>query len=220
MLDVSGPFAFFSAAGMSPILVGVTKRKYISGQGVEYVAQAAFKDLKKLVKGDYITWVPGGFADDYNAQFYRGNPLFTALYKLSKKAVLNCAVCTGAHIAAASGMLKGCKVTTHWAFKKPLSQFDLEIVPKYPRYYYDRKNRVMTGGGVSSGLDEVLKVISKVAGLNAAMSAQLINEYAPNPPFNAGLPTTAPKKIVKQTIQKLKPIVQELDDNIREYLNG
>lgn len=218
MLDVSGPFGFFHSAGFDPVLVGVEKRPYASTQGVAFIAQTSFEELIRMQEGPFLLWVPGGYGDDYVAQFYKGNPLFSWLAQFSKKATINCAVCVGAHIAASAGMLDGCQVTTHWAFKESLALFDLEIVPGYPRYHYDKAKNVMTGGGISSGLDEVLEVIARESNADTAMIAQLINQYAPDPPFNAGSPETAPQVVYDQTVKKLSGGITQLDEAIKAYL--
>ena len=56
-------------------------------------------------------------------------------------------------------------------------------------------NRV-TGGGISSGMDEALAIIAILRGPDIAMQAQLVNQYAPNPPYNSGTPDVAPPQVM------------------------
>jgi putative intracellular protease/amidase len=224
ILDISGPFAFLSAGGFNPVLAGLEKKSYKSGQGIEFVAQYSFtdKEIKKKLKGDYLLWIPGGFGSDFNNQFDKANPLLKWLSLAAPKAKLVSPVCTGALIAAAAGLLKDCHVTTHWAFKDSLelfkSKYKFTLDPGYPRYVYDKKYNVLTGGGISSGLDESLFLISILGGDDAAMGAQLINQYAPEPPFTAGTPATAPPPLLKNIEADLEPGRKQLNDRIMSFL--
>ncbi len=60
-----------------------------------------------------------------------------------------------------------------------------------------RDGGVMTGGGVTAGIDFALALIGEIAGRSVAETIQLKLEYAPQPPFNAGTPATAPGDIVE-----------------------
>ncbi|MGH6689395.1 MAG: hypothetical protein ACREF4_01755 [Gammaproteobacteria bacterium] len=46
----------------------------------------------------------------------------------------------------------------------------------------------MTGGGISSGLDEALKLIELLAGLEVAQQIQRTTQYYPRPPVKSKLP--------------------------------
>jgi len=59
----------------------------------------------------------------------------------------------------------------------------------YPRYCLDR-NR-LTGGGISSGLDEALMLIQLISGTEAAQQVQQSTQYYPRPPVTSEIvPTT------------------------------
>lgn len=53
----------------------------------------------------------------------------------------------------------------------------------------------MTSAGVSAGIDMSLALAAKLVGDDTAQAIQLGIEYAPNPPFNAGSPATAPSEL-------------------------
>jgi cyclohexyl-isocyanide hydratase len=88
--------------------------------------------------------------------------------------------------------LRGYKATSHWATRDLLPLLKAERVDA--RYVIDR-NRI-TGAGVTSGIDFGLHVVELLQGRTIAEVAQLMLEYAPEPPFNAGEPTTAPPLVL------------------------
>jgi hypothetical protein len=55
-----------------------------------------------------------------------------------------------------------------------------------------RDGNVITGGGVTAGIDFALVVAAELSGETFAQALQLNIEYAPAPPFDSGRPETAP----------------------------
>ena len=47
---------------------------------------------------------------------------------------------------------------------------------------------IITGGGVTAGIDFALRVVEQLRGKAAAEAIQLMVEYDPHPPFDAGSP--------------------------------
>jgi transcriptional regulator GlxA family with amidase domain len=101
-------------------------------------------------------------------------------------------VCTGALVLAAAGVLEGKRATTHWAYLERLRELGAEPVAE--RVVEDGK--IITGAGVSAGIDMALTLASRVAGEKVAQAIQLGIEYDPEPPFNAGSPDKAPPELV------------------------
>ncbi|WP_181273368.1 DJ-1/PfpI family protein [Brevibacterium oceani] len=93
-------------------------------------------------------------------------------------------VCTGAFVLGAVGLLAGRRATTHWAVHSLLAK--LGAIPTHGRVVRD--GRVVTGGGVTSGIDFALTVAAELCGEQVARTAQLTIEYDPDPPFDAGAP--------------------------------
>ncbi len=102
-------------------------------------------------------------------------------------------VCTGALVLGAAGLLRNKRATTHWTVLELLEPFG--AIPTQERVVRD--GGVMTGGGVTAGIDFALALIGEIAGRSVAETIQLKLEYAPQPPFNAGTPATAPGDIVE-----------------------
>jgi cyclohexyl-isocyanide hydratase len=55
-----------------------------------------------------------------------------------------------------------------------------------------KDGNVITGGGVTAGIDFGLSVIAEIAGETTARRIQLGVEYDPRPPFDSGHPDKAP----------------------------
>jgi transcriptional regulator GlxA family with amidase domain len=91
---------------------------------------------------------------------------------------------------AAAGLLDGYEATTHWAFIPCfLKRFSrIKVADGYPRFHLDG-NRI-TGGGISSGLDEALKVVELLAGTEIAAQVQQTTQYYPRPPVTSEIPAT------------------------------
>ncbi len=101
-------------------------------------------------------------------------------------------VCTGSLLLGAAGVLQGRSATTHWRAKELLSGFGATAVDD--RVVVDGK--VITGAGVSAGIDMALTLVAELAGPEVAKAIQLGIEYDPTPPFDAGAPWKAPDQIV------------------------
>ena len=100
-------------------------------------------------------------------------------------------VCTGSLVLGAAGLLEGYKATSHWVTTDMLPIFG--AIPTDGRVVTDR-NRI-TGGGVTAGIDFGLSLVGKLRDRQYAEGVQLIAEYAPEPPFDAGTPKTAPAEM-------------------------
>lgn len=91
-------------------------------------------------------------------------------------------VCSGALILGAAGLLKGKRATTHWIALRHLSKFGAEAASER----VVRQGKIITAAGVSAGIDMALYLASEVAGRETAEAIQLMIEYDPQPPFDAG----------------------------------
>jgi cyclohexyl-isocyanide hydratase len=112
-------------------------------------------------------------------------------------------VCTGSLILAAAGLLQGYQATCHWAFREQLAMLGVDVIPQ--RVVIDR-NRV-TGAGVTSGIDLGLTLVGLLCGEDVAKMTQLMMEYHPEPPFDAGIPETAGRKVVHQLMTFGQPLM-------------
>jgi cyclohexyl-isocyanide hydratase len=97
-------------------------------------------------------------------------------------------VCTGAFVLGVAGLLKGRRATTHWAYADLLPL----VGATHEKARVVKDGNVITGGGVTAGIDFGLSVIAEIAGETTARRVQLGIEYDPEPPFDSGHPDKAP----------------------------
>ncbi len=103
-------------------------------------------------------------------------------------------VCTGSLVLGAAGLLQGKRAACHWAWRETLPLFG--AIPDAGRVVRD--GNIITGGGVTAGMDFALVVAAELAGTPFAQGLQLALEYAPAPPFDSGLPETAPPEVLAE----------------------
>lgn len=190
LLDVMGPYEMFQWISQSGPKVEVELISQTGGEvtsrdnGVTFKVDKCFDDVGQID----VLWVPGGDPSAL-AELMSGKDrrYVKFLTDQAGNARLVASVCEGALLLAAAGLLDGYLATTHWAFVPCLKKFPKVMVAEgHPRFVVDR-NRV-TGGGISSGLDEALKVIELLAGYKVAQSVQLTTQYYPDPPVAGTIP--------------------------------
>jgi cyclohexyl-isocyanide hydratase len=147
-----------------------------------------------------VICVPGGFGTD---ELVDDEETLDFLRRQAAGARYVTSVCTGALVLGAAGLLQGYRATTYWAAIDNLTAFG--ATPVKTRVCVDR-NRI-TGGGVTAGIDFGLTVASVLADQKTAESIQLMLEYNPQPPFNAGSPDTAPAEVLAMLNEKIAPSV-------------
>ncbi|AJY07473.1 DJ-1/PfpI family protein [Burkholderia sp. SIMBA_043] len=191
-LDLTGPHDVLASLPDAAVhLVWKSRDTVASSSGLALAPTCTFDDCPPL---DVIC-VPGGIGinelllDAQTIAFVRQRAA-TARYVTS--------VCTGALLLGVAGLLKGRRATTHWAFHSLLEP--LGAVPVRERVVRD--GNLITGGGVTAGIDFALTIAAELAGVEEAQSIQLALEYAPAPPFDAGSPDTAPASVLERVTQR------------------
>jgi cyclohexyl-isocyanide hydratase len=107
-------------------------------------------------------------------------------------------VCTGSFTLAAAGLLTGRRATSHWASLPLLERFG--AIPTSERVVRD--GTIVTGAGVTSGIDFALTLSAELWGTDVAKRVQLMIEYDPQPPFDAGSPSRPdadPARVAEET---------------------
>ena len=111
-------------------------------------------------------------------------------------------VCSGSLILAAAGLLPGLTATTYWAFMDELAK--LGAVPTSARVVEHRDERIITAAGVSAGIDMALSLAELLTDRVTAEAMQLIMEYDPQPPFDAGTVEKAGPLVVERALEIFK----------------
>jgi cyclohexyl-isocyanide hydratase len=193
-LDFTGPYEVLARLpGAQCILASTT------GGDLEAAGGLVFTRVRRLteIESCALICVPGGFG---TIEAMEDQELLAQLRRLAKTARYVTSVCTGALVLGAAGLLKGKRATSHWAWRDSLAAFG--AIPDPARVVRD--GNVITGGGVTAGIDFALTLLAEVAGDELAQSVQLGIEYAPAPPFNSGRPELAPAHVLAHAQQRFE----------------
>ncbi|CAN5534883.1 DJ-1/PfpI family protein [soil metagenome] len=205
-LDLTGPYEVFGRLPDTKVLlIAESLQPVKSDNGLLLTPDTTFEISQQVD----ILFVPGG-RGIFEAM--QNQKLINFLQQQSVQAKYITSVCTGSLILAAAGLLNGYKATTHWLSLHLLKLFDVDVTEE--RVVIDR-NRI-TGGGVTAGIDFGLFVVAKLFGEDAAKETQLMMEYNPAPPFDAGSPRTAEKEIVDRVIAARKDVQNERAEMIKK----
>ena len=196
--DLIGPHTVFALTGGYDVqLAWKTLDPVTSDTGVTITPTIRFDDVPRELE---VLFVPGtllglGELED--------EELIEFLRSRGERARFVTSVCTGSLFLGAAGLLRGYRATSHWAARDLLPLVGAE--PIEARWVQDR-NRV-TGAGVTAGLDFGLVLASRLKDDAAAQGIQLLLEYDPAPPFDAGSPASAPPAVVDSVNALLAPFL-------------
>jgi len=212
-LDLTGPFEVFAnAPGATVHLVWKELEPVRAITGMRILPDTTLAGCPQL---DVIC-VPGGSGI---AAVMEDAEVLDFLRRQAAGARYVTSVCTGALVLGAAGLLKGRKATTHWASHDFLSR--LGAIPTRGRVVRD--GNVFTGGGVTAGIDFALTLLAEICGPDVAQAVQLQIEYAPDPPFAAGSPDTAPAAVLEMARARGRAMRVEreaLMDRVAARLSG
>ncbi|AZO86781.1 dimethylglycine dehydrogenase [Stutzerimonas stutzeri] len=187
-LDLTGPYdVLASLPDVKVHLIWKDLMPITASTGLLLKPTTTFEDCPAL---DVIC-VPGGsgvgplMEDDQTLDFLRAQAA-NARYITS--------VCTGALVLGAAGLLKGKRATTHWAYHELLKPLGAIAV----KDRVVRDGNLLTGGGITAGIDFALTLAAELFDPATAELVQLQLEYAPAPPFTAGSPETAPASVLEE----------------------
>ncbi|WP_420606529.1 DJ-1/PfpI family protein [Novosphingopyxis sp.] len=186
-LDLTGPVQVLSRLGNAKIeLVAHSLEPVPTDAGFSIMPTTTFEEC---VSPD-IVCVPGGEeADDA----MEDKAILSWIRTANISADWTTSVCTGSLVLGAAGLLKGKRATCHWASLSFLEHFG--AIPAQQRVVFD--GRIVTGGGVTAGIDFALQLVAAIHGEDHAKLIQLSLEYDPAPPFQNGSPVTAEPSVLR-----------------------
>jgi cyclohexyl-isocyanide hydratase len=204
-IDLTGPFEVFSRIPNSTYRIfAKTTAPVRDLRGLRLMADAVLTDAPQLD----LLHVPGGYGQE---ALMDDEDVLGFVRTQAAGARLVFSVCTGALICGAAGLLQGRRATTHWA--------SMHLLPYFGATPVDQ--RVVTDGnmvfaaGVTAGIDGALTVTADLRGIAAAQAIQLAIAYAPEPPFHAGSPETAPPAILEQATNAYRPVTEQRERTAR-----
>ena len=204
-LDFTAPFEIFARLPRARCLLASVEGVPIQGDG-----GITFSGIVRLadIENCELLCVPGGFG---TVAAMEDQSYLSELDRLAAKAQFVTSVCTGSLLLAAAGLLRGRRAACHWAWRELLADFG--VIPDPARIVRD--GNVITGGGVTAGIDMALAVMAEIAGVDYAQVVQLALEYSPEPPFDSGRPERARPEIVAAALKRLDAIRVERSAAVR-----
>ena len=184
-LDFTGPHQVLTRTPDADLIVASVGGQDIEAEGLTFTGLA---DLAKVERCDVLN-VPGGFG---TADAMLDKAFMREIRRLGAGAKYLTSVCTGSLVLGAAGFLKGKRAACHWSWRSLLEPFGAIVGEER----VVRDGNIITGGGVTAGIDFALVLLAELAGEDYAQQVQLGLEYAPAPPFNAGRPELARPEIL------------------------
>ena len=194
-LDFTGPHQVLSRLPNADVVVASLGGQDIEAEGLTF---ARLADLAALERCDVLC-VPGGRG---TTDAMQDEAFMAQIRRLGAGATYLTSVCTGSLILAAAGFLKGKRAACHWAWRELLVPFGAIV----DESRVARDGNIITGGGVTAGLDFAFVLMAELAGETLAKSVQLGLEYAPAPPFASGRPELASPEIVAAVRARMEPL--------------
>jgi cyclohexyl-isocyanide hydratase len=204
-IDLTGPFEVLAN------VPNATYRLYSKDggmirdlKGLRISPDAAIADAPQLD----VLHIPGGFGQE---ALMEDETVLSWIRAQAAGAHSILSVCTGALVCGAAGLLKGRRATTHWASFHLLPYFG--AIPVDERVVVD--GDWVFAAGVTAGIDGALRLVAELRGDAAAQAIQLYMVYAPEPPFDAGTPASAPPEIVEAMRDKVKAVTSQREATAR-----
>lgn len=205
--DFTGPFEALARVPNSHFLtIWKDKNPVRDLAGLQLLADTTITEAPQLD----VLMVPGGHGQE---ALMHDEEVLSFIRNQAAGARFVFSVCTGALLCGAAGLLQGKRATTHWTAMEVLPFFG--ATPCDERVVIDGK--LITTGGVTSGIDGSLIVVSLLRGETVAQELQLYMAYDPHPPFQSGSPASAPASILRSVTQQAKPITEQRLDTARAY---
>ena len=184
-LDAIGPYQVFTQVpGVDVVIVAERTGRLSDDNGL----------LHFDMPTPDLLLVPGGFITRQLA--VPGEPIVEWIRGAHPHTTYTTSVCTGALLLGAAGVLEGLPATTHWIAYDDLASFgafptEARVVTTGPG------GKIVTGAGVSAGIDLALTLAGRIWGDDLAKAVQLGIEYDPQPPYDSGAPSKASTEIVE-----------------------
>lgn len=195
-IDFTGPFEVLSRMPDATVqIVGKELASVRDLQGLRLTPDVRIAEARSFD----VLLVPGGYGQQ---ALMHDEEVLALIREQVKMERLLFSVCTGALLCGAAGVLARRQVTTHWSARHLIPYYGADLVDA--RVVVD--GNIISGAGVTAGLDAALVLVSLLRGDAAAQEIQLAIEYAPDPVFHSGTPQTAPAAVLQSFQRKYASI--------------
>ncbi|WP_406504585.1 DJ-1/PfpI family protein [Streptomyces sp. NBC_00212] len=189
-LDAVGPYEILGRTPGAETVFVAERAGLVRNDNRGSLGLAADRTLGEVLRPDVVV-VPGGPGQTRQMD---NAAVLDWLRGVDATSTWTTSVCTGSLLLAAAGLLNGRRATSHWLALDHLATFGAR--PTGERVVFDGK--YVTAAGVSSGIDMGLALLGRIAGDERAQAVQLLTEYDPQPPYDAGSPDKAPAHLVEE----------------------
>lgn len=184
-LDLIGPHEVLARTSLTCLLIAANVAPVRSDRGLHLVPDVDFANAPPL---DVLV-VPGGPGQSPGMD---DPALISFIRERAAKARWVLGVCTGTLLLAQAGVVRGRPATTHWLAMEELGRLGAEATQRRVVW----SDNIITGAGVSSGIDAALELVARIFGNEEAERVQLAIEYDPQPPFGSGHPSRARPELI------------------------
>ena len=186
MLDVTGPYEMFDWAGYEIDLLAEHKgMKQFRSKGFCFDVTKSFADARAMTRSGF----PAGTSTRWRASSTISSEPISIFWSRRRRARR---WCVRSAKAQCCWRPPACWTSITRRRTGPSFHVSPNASPRYwsptdtPRFVLDRDR--LTGGGISSGLDEALMLIQLLEGTVAAQKVQQNVQYYPDPPVNSAIP--------------------------------
>ncbi|MBU2791661.1 DJ-1/PfpI family protein [Acidithiobacillus sp. YTS05] len=210
LLDLAGPYEVFASLPNCEVrLCWKNREPVVCSTGMTLHPNANLGDVRPVD----VLCIPGGAG--INALLL-DDEIVNWVRQQASAARWITSVCTGALLLGTAGLLAGRRATTHWRYHDLLPSFDAIAV----RERVVQDENLITGGGVTAGIDFALTTVAALRGQPAAEAIQLALEYAPSPPFQAGQPEQAPESVLHVVESRTHALYEDRAQILRRWRHG
>jgi len=176
LLDVSGPLDVFAQANVEAgrkvyelRVVASEAGPIHSSSGVRLLPDFVIGNQEQRFDTLLVAGAPAAERSRTNAK------TLDWIRSCTKRSRRYGSVCTGAFVLAATGLLDGRRITTHWAASERLAQAYPKVTVEDDALYV-RDGKLRTAAGVTAGLDLALTLVEEDLGREIAMrvASQLV----------------------------------------------
>jgi len=199
LLDLAGPLTCFNMMMADVHLAWKTMDPVKTDIGVTVAPTTTFAECPEEAD---VLFVPGGLGG--TTAMMGDDEVVGFLRTRGSRSRYVTSVCTGSLLLGAAGLLKGRRATSHWYTRDLLSLFG--ATPTKERVVED--GNVITGGGVTAGIDFGLTLAARLRDEDTARFIQLLLEYDPQPSFDVGSPEKAGQVLVASVLARRASALQ------------